>query len=65
MNTYKCESHKLNYACLGCVRVWIAKHDAMLKFIRECLNHTCCLCNDACCISCNAKEILEEIGEYK
>jgi hypothetical protein len=39
MNPYKCESHKLDFACLGCVRAWIARHDAMLKFITSIANH--------------------------
>ena len=35
----------------------------LVKFVKSCKNHTCCLCNSECCIVCNAKTVLEEIGE--
>lgn len=34
MNKYKCENHKLDLVCQGCVKVFIARHDKMLEFIR-------------------------------
>lgn len=35
MNKYKCEEHKLDLACLGCVKALVARHDRMLEFIRR------------------------------
>lgn len=35
MSKYKCESHKLDLACMGCIHAWIERHNAMLNFIRE------------------------------
>lgn len=32
---YKCENHKLEICCLGCVHAWINRHDQMLRFIRK------------------------------
>lgn len=34
-NPYSCANHKLDFACLGCIKAWIARHDKMLEFIRE------------------------------
>lgn len=35
MPKYKCTDHKLNFACLGCINAWIARHDRMLEYIRK------------------------------
>lgn len=35
MNKYKCDSHKLNFACIGCIKAWIHRHDAMLEFVKK------------------------------
>lgn len=40
MSKYKCESHKLDLCCLGCVRAWIARHEAMKDFITLMANST-------------------------
>lgn len=34
-NPYKCENHKIDLVCHGCVRAWIRRHDMMLAFIRD------------------------------
>ncbi len=34
MSEYKCEKHKLDFACLGCIRAWMARHDRMLGFLK-------------------------------
>ncbi len=39
------------------------KYIILTDFVKSCLSHTCCLCNSECCIPCNAKQLLEEIGE--
>jgi hypothetical protein len=35
MSEYKCNSHKIDFICQGCVKAWIARHDKMLDFIKE------------------------------
>lgn len=35
MNHYKCEDHKIDLACLGCINAWIARHDRMLEFLKD------------------------------
>ena len=35
MSDYKCEQHKIDLICAGCVRAWIARHDRMLEFIKN------------------------------
>lgn len=62
---YKCENHKLDIACLGCIKAWIARHDRMLEFVKSSLEHTCYLCKSDCCIPCNVKELLKQIGELE
>lgn len=62
MSEYKCEKHKLNFACLGCVRAWIARHDRMLVFLQT-------LCDihpeheQFRAIQMYAAELLKEIGK--
>lgn len=41
MSKYKCESHKLDFCCLGCVRAYIARHDALLKFVKSISDNFC------------------------
>ena len=63
VNKYKCENHKLDFACLGCIRAWIERHDRMLEFIIWTSKTSCC---NACeCISCEATKVLREIGKKK
>lgn len=67
MNPYKCEKHKLNYACLGCIRAWIARHDKMLEFVKKIAKADVNYLEDESYdyldeIALEAKEILKEIG---
>jgi len=55
-NPYKCENHKLDIICLGCVKVWIARHNKMLEFIMNIVE--CWECDPN-----HAKELLKEIGK--
>lgn len=64
LDPYKCEDHKIDLVCSGCVKAWIARHDKMLEFIEkiafypnefEELSHA----------SCDATEILKEIGKLR
>lgn len=69
MNEYKCDNHKLNIACLGCIRAWINRHDKMLEFVKEIYNLKFdtlvsmkeAIHNDH--ISKQAEKILKEIGK--
>lgn len=61
---YKCVDHKLNFACLGCVRAWIKRHDAMLSIVKRASKNNCCICCDDC-LSCDALELLESFGIEK
>lgn len=31
---YKCEDHRLDLVCRGCVKAWIARHDKLLEFVK-------------------------------
>jgi hypothetical protein len=42
----------------------IGNYQRMVEFINSVIKHTCCLCGD-CCMSCDAKKLLTEIGEYR
>ena len=35
MSKYKCETHKLDLICRGCMKAWIARHEKMAEFIRK------------------------------
>ncbi len=62
MSEYKCNDHKLDIACLGCIKAWIARHDKMLNFIRKiCYDHTDY--EETAHISWEATELLKEIGK--
>ncbi len=39
------------------------EYEKLLAFVRSLLKHTCCLCNSERCRCCNAKDLLQEIGE--
>ena len=56
MNKYKCESHKLDFICSDCIRAGIARHDAMLAFVKNVSEWSIPLAIDA-------RELLKEIGE--
>lgn len=56
---YKCENHKLDFCCLGCVKAWIARHDAMLRIVKRAAKNSCCVCCDEC-LSCDADKLLRE-----
>ena len=61
---YKCEEHKLDLVCQGCMKAWIARHDRMLKFIKKiCYEHTDF--EETAHISWDAAELLKEIGKLK
>lgn len=34
--------------------------EQMINFIRRVKKHTCCLCQPECCISCEAKDLVEK-----
>ncbi len=64
MSKYKCENHKLDLCCLGCVRAWITRHDAMKEFILELARHNSSEgCEERLCVK--AFELLKEIGEIE
>lgn len=35
MSHYECNDHKLEFACLGCVKVWVERHNRMKDFLFE------------------------------
>lgn len=55
-NKYKCTGHKLDLVFPGCVKAWIARHDAMLEFIKQIVKYWECDPN-------HAESLLKEIGE--
>jgi hypothetical protein len=57
--------HKIDIACIECIRIKCDKYDKLVAFVRELLKHTCCLCDGERCRCCNAKDLLREIGEDK
>ena len=63
MNPYKCDKHKLDFACLGCIKAWIARHDKLLEFVREISGvvHKG-NCRD---LGIRAENLLKEIGKSK
>ena len=62
MTDYKCEKHKLTFACFGCIRAWIKRNERMKSFIKYISRGV----HDGSCLdlSCQAEELLKEIGEY-
>jgi hypothetical protein len=60
MNPYKCENHKLNICCLGCISVWIARHDRLLECVKFLYNKTDHYYEKAYLL-----EVLNEIGWYE
>ena len=65
---YKCEKHKLDIVCVGCMKAWIARHDKMMGFIKKLSNmseNSAHDCKECYCIACQAKVILQEIGKLK
>ena len=32
---FKCENHKLDLICRGCVRAWMNRHNALLDFVKK------------------------------
>lgn len=56
MAKYGCLNHKLNIACLGCVKALSERHDRMLEFIRGIVKDWECDPNDA-------ETVLKEIGK--
>ncbi|MDE2024885.1 MAG: hypothetical protein KGJ07_00150 [Patescibacteria group bacterium] len=65
MNEYKCHKHRINFACLGCVKAWIARHDAMLKFIKELSDADVKSADnmEICDVALHARELLRKIGK--
>lgn len=65
MSAYKCENHKLDLCCIGCVKAWIARHDRMLEFLKNeiSLRKYICTTNHAVLLD-NAEKLLKEIGKY-
>jgi hypothetical protein len=63
MSEYKCESHKLDFACLGCIKAWIARHDKMKKTLINLAHAGMCDCGN--CSSCEAFACLRELGFEK
>lgn len=61
-NPYKCETHKLDLICPGCVNAWIARHDRMLGFIKQIVYHHTKF-EETAHISWDAHELLKEIGK--
>jgi len=60
-NPYKCESHKLDLVCRGCMQAWIARHNKLLEFVKSISKNSCCI--NCQCLACDALELLREIGE--
>ena len=58
-------SHKLNVACLDCIRVHLEQKAKLIEFVKRVQKHSCCACAPECCIACDALELLREIGECK
>lgn len=58
---YECENHKINICCLGCVKAHINAKNKLLEFVKSLTKKSCC--NSCECISCDAIELLREIGE--
>jgi len=72
MSEYKCESHKIDLVCLGCVKAWIARHDKLVEFVKSLM----CQQDDVHTTECSkaddwgnmdlcelATDVLKEIGE--
>lgn len=55
---YKCTDHRLNIACLGCIKAIIAQRDKLLSFIKK-------IVRDGECNPIQAEKLLREIGEIK
>lgn len=62
-NKYKCEKHKLDFACLGCIKAWIERHDRMLEFITDLAIERPDRDNTMEWINDEARELLKEIGK--
>lgn len=60
MSKYKCDNHKIDLVCRGCVKAWIARHDAMLSFIKDIITDGRTIQDQE-----EATELLKEIGEIK
>jgi hypothetical protein len=62
VNPYKCESHRLDLICPGCVKAWISRHDRMLGFIKQIVhNHT--KFKETSDMSLEGYKVLKEIGK--
>lgn len=61
LNDYKCDEHKLDLTCPGCVNVWIKRHDKMLEFVRMMSNEVDSLL-DGQFYSSLGRKLLKEIG---
>lgn len=53
--------HKLNFACLECVRDRVNERNKLLVFVRSLAKRECC--NICECVSLAALELLMEMGE--
>lgn len=66
MNPYKCKDHKLDLACLRCIKSWIARHDKMLQFIKSLAHESCYeTYENSNEINWVANELLQELGLNK
>lgn len=66
MGEYKCEFHKLDICCLGCVKAWIARHDRMKHFIQQLAHESVYKKYDNLDeLNWAAHKLLEEIGILK
>lgn len=60
---YKCDNHKLDLVCRGCVMARLEQLGALLKFVKSLAKISCC--NVCECIACDSLKLLREIGEDK
>lgn len=63
MSEYKCEDHKLDIVCIGCVIAGNRRYKKLLEFTKLMANYKCCI--TFACFAKQAEELLEKIGEDK
>lgn len=59
---YKCDDHKIDLVCMGCVNAWIARHDKMLDFVKIISNEAKSILPGEFYAKL-ARDILKEIGK--
>lgn len=59
---YRCEEHRLDLICPGCVNAWISRHDKMLEFVKK-IAYQRTEHEEMAQISWDAQDLLKEIGK--